>query len=331
MKKFFPCFICLLLLFCLVMPVSAAGEEPQITLQPQNYHYPQYSVAIYTVKATGTNLHATWFLEYEGITYNISDITNGTEPWEGYAGEAYGPIEGDSNTFGWFFGGIGEELSGAEIWCVIEDGHYDVTSQRAIITVQGSVMPPEILQLPASLSVSRGDEAELRCIAKPNDDSQLIFQWYESASGKLQDIRAIDGENTDYMFCDTQTVGTRYYVCCVTSTAGGMVYSSVVPVTVAASPEVAPTTTQEATSPTTPDSTSDTTLDNTSDNSPDNTSDNTSDNSPENTAPASQPQEQPSTAPEDRTGSPWWIYLLIALGGIGIGVASVFILMKKKA
>ena len=88
--------------------------------------------------------------------------------------------------------------------------------------------------------------------------------------------------------------------------------------TVAEAPAVAPTT-QEATSPTTPDSTSDTTLDN------------TSDNSPENTAPASQPQEQPSTAPEDRAGSPWWIYLLIALGGIGIGVASVFILMKKKA
>ena len=232
MKKLCSVVLCLLLLGSLMLPTFAAGEEPRITMQPQNYHYPEYSVAIYTVKATGSNLRATWYLQFEGNIYNLSDNYNGFEPWEAYAGENYGPMEDGPNTFSWFFGGIGTELNGAEIWCVIEDGHYEVVSERAVITVQGSAMPPEILDIPASVSVSRGSNGEIRCIAKSSGGEQLAFQWYETGSGKLWDIRAIDGEESDFLFCNTAVPGTRYYVCCVTSTAGGMVYSSVVPVTV---------------------------------------------------------------------------------------------------
>ena len=232
MKKKICLLLCLLLLCTLALPAVAAGSEPKITLQPQNYHYPQYSVAIYTVKAEGQTLHATWYLSYEGKTYNLSDNQNSFEPWEAYAGENYGPMEQGPNTFSWFFGGIEDGLNGAEIWCIIEDGHYDVTSQRAIITVQGSAMPPEILQMPASLTVNRGAEAELRCVARSNSDAQLCFQWYETATGKLWDIRALDGEDSDYIFCSTESPGTRYYVCCVSDSNGGLVYSSVVPVTV---------------------------------------------------------------------------------------------------
>jgi len=237
-KRFFVVLICLmLLLVCLTMLALAAPEGPQITLQPQNYHYPEYSVAIYTVKATGTNLHATWYLEYKGKTYNLSDNQNAFEPWEAYAGENYGPMEEGPNTFSWFFGGIEEGLSGAQIWCVLEDGHYDVISDRAIITVQGAQMPPEILQLPPSVSANCGEATEIRCVAKSGSDAQLKFQWYETTTGKLQDIRAIDGEDSDFLNCSTATPGTRYYVCCVTDTQGGMVYSGVVPVTVADAPQ----------------------------------------------------------------------------------------------
>lgn len=232
MKKLLSVLLCLLLLSCLTTPALAAPEEPQITLQPQNYHYPEYSVAVYTVKATGSNLHATWYLKYEGKTYNISDNQNGFEPWEAYAGENYGPMEDGPNTFSWFFGGIEEDLSGAEIWCVLEDGHHDVTSQRAIITVQGDAMPPELLNIPASVSARHGEKTELRCIAKSGSNAQLSFQWYETTTGKLQDIRAIDGEDCDFLTCSTEKTGTRYYICCVSNTQGGMVYSSVVPVTV---------------------------------------------------------------------------------------------------
>ena len=231
MKKLCSILICLLLLLCTVPFAPAAGDAPEISMQPQNYHYPEYSVAMYTVKAGGNNLHATWYLEFEGKTYTLSDNQNPVEPWESYAGESYGPFE-DGDTFGWFFSGIEAGLNGAEIWCVMEDGHYDVTSARAIITVQGSVMPPEILSMPAQVVANVGEEVVARCVAKSANGEQLAFQWYETPTGKLQDIRAIDGEDCDYIFCDTSTVGTRYFVCGITGTTGGRVYSSVLPVTV---------------------------------------------------------------------------------------------------
>ena len=107
MKKILSIVFAAVLLAALAVPAAAAPEGPQITLQPQNYQYPEYSVAMYTVKATGTNLRATWYLEFEGTTYNISDYTNGIEPWEYYAGESYGPVQ-DGNTFICFFSGPNE-------------------------------------------------------------------------------------------------------------------------------------------------------------------------------------------------------------------------------
>ena len=232
MKKILSVVFAVVLLAVLTVPAAAAPEGPQITLQPQNYQYPEYSVAMYTVKATGTNLHATWYLEYEGTTYNISDYTNGIEPWEYYAGESYGPVQ-DGNTFICFFSGIEAGLNGAEIWCVIEDGHYDVTSARAIITVQGDAMPPEILEMPAAITADRGDSVEVRCLAKSVGDAQLEYIWYETATGRLQDIIALEPEETgDFLVCSTERVGTRYYVCGITTSDGGRVYSSVLPVTV---------------------------------------------------------------------------------------------------
>ena len=319
--------ICLALFLAIVLltmsvSVGAAPEAPQITLQPQNYHYPEYSVAVFTVKASGTNLHATWYLAYEGKTYNISDNTNGIEPWEGYAGENYGPMEDGPNTFSWFFGGIEEELNGAEIWCVIEDGHYDVTSAKAIITVQGSVLPPEIVQMPIAVSFERGDEAEIRCVAKSNTEEQLEFQWYETATGKLQDIRAIDGEETDYMFCDTETVGTRYYVCCVTDTAGGRVYSSVVSVTVKEADETTSDTTSEPTS----ENVSDTTSESVSDSD----SENASGTSSESTSESSESSDESESNSKKSASFPWWGYLLVGVGCAGIGAVAAVVVIKFK-
>ena len=224
----------LLLVGTLSLSAMAAGQAPQIILQPQNYQYPNYSTAIYTVKASGNNLSATWYLQWQGNTYNLSDNQNGMEPWEAYAGETYGPSQPDGNTFIWFFTGIEEELNGAEIWCVIEDGHYDVTSQRAQVMVGGSGMPAEILQVPAQCKVHRGEEALIRCVASAPVDTQLSYIWYETATGKLQDIQAVNRgtETSDFLICDTTQTGTRYYLCMVQTSQGGIAYSSVIPVTV---------------------------------------------------------------------------------------------------
>lgn len=59
MKKAFCLLLILLLCAVVVLPALAANDGPVITLQPQNPNYPEYSVATYTVKATGSNLKAT--------------------------------------------------------------------------------------------------------------------------------------------------------------------------------------------------------------------------------------------------------------------------------
>ena len=235
MKRLLSILICALLLLGTALPAFAAGPEPKITLQPQNAAFPEYSVASFTVKATGENLSCTWYIEYNGKTYNMSDNRNPQEPWEGYAGESYGGVQEDSGTFTWFFSGIGAELSGAKIWAVIEDGHYDVASEKAIITVQGSTLPPKIIDVPSAVSFNQGAEGVIRCVAASQDDSQLSYIWYETTTGKLQDIRAIEPEeDCDFLFVDTSKPGTRYYVCGIFTSKGGMAYSNVIAVTVRA-------------------------------------------------------------------------------------------------
>lgn len=324
--------ILLILMLLLAIPVSA-DSSVKITLQPQNYQYPEYSVAMYTVEASGSNLHCTWYIEYEGKTYNLSDNTNGVEPWEGYAGENYGGIE-DGNKFTWFFGGIEAGLNGAQIWCVIEDGHNDVTSQRAIITVQGDAMPPEILKMPAEIVSNRGDEVEFRCVTTSNSDAQLVFQWYETATGKLQDIMALDGETSDYVLYDSEQVGVKYYVCCVTTGNGGRAYSSVLPITILdaaqqPSADMEIPTGKEAEQ--TPDSTEAVT---------EPASENTELTAPDQvdaTVPASEDASAPAQIGEDISAQkpqadafPWWGFLLIGLGSAGAGVGAAFLLLKKK-
>lgn len=242
MKKILSLLLVVLLTAALVLPVMATPEGPVITMQPQSPNYPNYSVAIYTVKVEGKNLSATWYMEWQGKTYNISNIGGSMQPWEAYAGESYGARKLDDNTFMFLFEGIESDLDGAYIWCVIEDGHYDVTSQKARVSVGNPSTPPEIVSIPAGLTVQQGDMAELRCVARSNDESQLTFLWFETDTGRLEDMRAVNrGEETsDYMFCDTSQLGTRNYLCMVQTSNGGITYSSIVPVTVVEKTEITP-------------------------------------------------------------------------------------------
>ena len=71
MRRFISAVIGVLLLLSLVGAGTAAPDAPEIILQPQSPCYPEYSVAMYTVKASGTNLSATWYMEWQGQTYTI--------------------------------------------------------------------------------------------------------------------------------------------------------------------------------------------------------------------------------------------------------------------
>lgn len=234
MRRLISIILWTILIGSLSVMVFAASEPPEITLQPQSPNYPQYSVAMYTVKAEGTNLHATWYMEWQGKTYTISNIGGSMQAWEPYAGESYGARKLDDHTFAFIFEGIEYDLDGAYIWCVIEDGHYDVTSQKARISVGNEYTPPMILDIPAELTVEQDSEAEIRCIAQAPGDTQLSFLWYETDTGRMEDMQAVNRgtETADYLTCDTSRIGTRYYLCMVETSDGGLAYSSVVPVTV---------------------------------------------------------------------------------------------------
>ena len=344
------CLLLALLMSCLfVLPVMAAPEGPVITLQPQSPNYPNYSVAIYTVKAEGTNLHAYWYMLWQGKTYTISDIGGAMQDWEPYAGETYGARKLDDNTFAFIFEGIERDLDGAYIWCVIEDGHYDVSSQKARICVGNPNTPPEIVSIPAQLTVQQGDSAEIRCVAKSPDDSQLSFLWYETDTGRLEDIRAVNRgtETADYIFCDTSSPGTRNYICMVETSNGGLAYSSTVAVTVMektvvphepaetkdAEPPVTETTAEQPAPPAPTEVIPDTTI-------PAESKQDVTVSTQTDSLDTPEPTQTPDSAQlhtkdkEDpnasNNGLPWWILVLIGVAAAGIGVSTAIVLVKKK-
>lgn len=317
MKKAICLLSLLLLVALLAVPAAAASEKPVILLQPQSPEYPENSVAIYTVKAEGTDLQASWYMDWRGKTYSVSDIDAAAQQdWEGYAGSSYGPRRLDGNVFAFIFEGIGSELDGANLWCVITNGSDSVTSQKNRINVGAGKTPPEIVSIPTELVVEQGDEAEIRCVAKTVDGTQLSFLWYETDTGRLEDIRAVNRgtETSDYLLCETDQPGTRRYICLVESAGGGKIYSSAVSVTVTGKQQV--------------------------------TADpgNTHGTSAAETAPASVPETgNPGEAGTDTaaltTGEtvgrtdgsfPWWGIAVLCAAAAGAGFGVVFAVMVKK-
>lgn len=243
MKKWISMLLTLMVMCLMAVPVTAA-DESVITQQPQNPAYGEYATAQYSVTVYGTNLQCTWYLGFEGKEYNVSDTGGSIEPWEGYAGETYGASKstnGNFTTFTYYFGGIGKELDGSYLYAYIEDGHFDLTSDRAYINVSENSAVPPVTNVPAGMEVYQGSIVDLYCDAFDPDGGTLQYIWYETSSGNLFDIIAIDrgSETGDTLRCDTSEIGTRYYVCGVGSSGGGSTYTSVIPVTVIEDPYVA--------------------------------------------------------------------------------------------
>jgi hypothetical protein len=88
--------------------------------------------------------------------------------------------------------------------------------------------------VPESIEVYVGDILDLYCSATSPDGSALSYLWYQTSTGKLEDIIAINrgSETTDTLRVDTSTPGTYYFVCGVDTANGGGAYSSVIRVTV---------------------------------------------------------------------------------------------------
>ena len=176
-------------------------------------------------------------------------------------------------------------------------------------------MPPEIVSIPSELTVEQGDLAEIRCVAKTTDGSELSFLWYETDTGKREDIRAVNRgtETADYLICDTDNVGTRNYICLVESANGGMTYSSVVPVTVTEKQMITadPNNSHEAsTEDTKPSGTNTETVG----------TDEVSDTNTTETPDVQQSNES----------FPWWVIVLLCVVTAGIGFGAAFVVIKKK-
>ena len=234
MKKFTALLMITLLAAAMLVPVSAA-EKPVITLQPQNYVYPEFASALWSVGATGENLSYDWYIVYNGTAYRTADAFAENHPWlNGVTGAGYGSNEA-GDTF--FIEGLGSALDGALIYCVVSNEAGSVTSESAYISVNGKKSPPR-LNVPALVTVEQETVVKLLCDAEAAEgDSVSSYAWFETPTGQLKDIVAMgfsggQPEEDPVLVCDTSTPGTRYYVCCVMTKLGGMAYSSVIPVTV---------------------------------------------------------------------------------------------------
>ena len=237
MKKLTAILLIAALIGLLAIP-AAATTELSIVRQPQNPVCLEFDYIEYKIKAYGYNLYCTWYMEYQGNTYDISDTSVGIQPWEPYAGEAYGDldpeVDGAFTTFTYIFYGIGSELDGAKIYAVITNGHKEVTSQKAHIRVAEEVGTPPVIMVTSGMEVYQDEPLDLYCEAFDPMGGTLSYLWYETATGELEDIIAVNrgAEDKDTLHVDTSTPGTYYYVCGVDTSNGGSAYSSVIPVTV---------------------------------------------------------------------------------------------------
>lgn len=234
-RKILSAAICALIIVLLFQLTALAQTPITITHQPQNSSFPENASAYWSVEADGEDLIYDWFIVYNGVAYNTKKSFSENHPWqEGVIGDGYGSND-EGNLF--FINGIGTALNGAEIYCVVSDGTYSVTSSAAHISVGASASPPEIV-VPASVEIEKDKILKLSCKATaPNNDRIVSYLWYETTTGELKDIVAIGAkegyqESNSILVCDTTQLGTRYYVCAVKTAKGGIAYSSVIPVTV---------------------------------------------------------------------------------------------------
>ena len=241
--------LCMLLIG--MLPLSAvAANNTYILEQPQNYVYNEGAVAIYYVTVAGEHLQCTWYLEFDGKAYNLSE-PGATGPWINYVVGDCGSSEMKNNldypvphtTFCYFFNGCEAGLNGAYIYAEIYDGWDTVTSTKALIQLSAGAKSPPQVSVPAAVEVTQGDELVLTCTATAVYDGEISYTWYETPDGDLTKIRAINrGEETNAtLVCDTGSYGTYYYVCAVGEKNGGSAYSSVITVNVLEKQSVQPT------------------------------------------------------------------------------------------
>ena len=333
--------IAILLLFMLVigmLPLSAlAANDAYILAQPQNYVYNEGAVAIYSVTVAGENLKCTWYLEYQGETYDLSNISM-DDPWLSYVVGDCGSAEEQDNlgfapshtTFSYFFNGCEAGLNGAYIYAQIHNGQYSIQSDKAMIQLSAGAKSPPQVSVPAAVDVCKGDKVELTCSATAIYGGRLSYTWYETPDGDLTKIQAVNGgEETDAtLVCDTNSYGMRYYVCAVEEEGGGFAYSSVIPVMVM---ESQPTTSdpESTEKPTEPTDTTEPVTEPATESTAETTTEPATESTTETTTEPTSGQDAQQPAEDATEGGNMWLYVGIGLGVLAVGMLVAIILLLK--
>ena len=239
--------ITVLFLILALMPASSFAEDeiPVISHDPQNLRWPEGADAYYQCKAENDPGHEKflyeWYIIYENVVYKATGYSM-SDPWVSQCDPSKGMgVGGIGNTF--FLSGIKSGLDGAEIYCIVKsgDGKYFEESAHAVIMVGYPDMftPPEI-SVPHMVTCRQDEYVELYCEARCTSGNvsekgdNLEYLWYETASGNLFDIIAVDrgAEDSPIFVPDTSVPGWYYYVCGVTDRADDALtnvsYSSVI-------------------------------------------------------------------------------------------------------
>ncbi|MBQ6454257.1 MAG: hypothetical protein IJJ14_07880, partial [Coriobacteriales bacterium] len=224
----------LVALFCalslaLVIPTFAiAAGPPTIEYQPQNVAYTAGTDwASYQCVSTEDPGHMYfdyhWYVVWDGKVYDTRDDKSANMPWAKYCKD-YGQV---GNVF--VFEAPQESLSGAQIYCIVGNEYGTTKSRNAYVSILPSWYPtaPEI-RIKANVEVKPDSVIKLACDVLNYDHAYTLeYQWYETASGQLFDIKAIDGEDGPVLVADVPEGQTRYFVCGVfqTNSMGDVNYS----------------------------------------------------------------------------------------------------------
>ena len=233
------CAVLLTMLGALMLPVQArAAEPPEIYLEPQNLTWPEGSQARYSVGAFGDDLEYHWFVVFQGVTYDIYDMArDGYQPWLDCTEMGYGTDETSSMLS---FLGVKQGLYGTQVYCEVSNAAGSVQTRPATVLVGGMDEPPSIF-VPSYVEAQKGEVSELYCNAYDDAGGTLEYLWMETPTGNFEDAFAVDDgtQVSETFVVDASRAGIRYYICMVTSSTGGVGYSSVIPVEVVGGADVA--------------------------------------------------------------------------------------------
>ena len=203
-------------------PALASDDNPVIIHAPQSYEWMEGASASYYCEVEGdpAKLYTyRWHIVYQGKDYLMSEA-NGSQPWEAGAGASYGP-----NKDSYFFNGIGAELDGAEIYCVVSNSTGMTESPHAMIMVRSDSFfyPPEITA-PVMVTCMQGEavtlsvEATCRSGNVSEKGDHLTYEWMECGTPSLESAILIGWKTGDTPTGSTynpptDVAGTYYYVC----------------------------------------------------------------------------------------------------------------------